>query len=87
MMLFLQKDRMKFFIEKNKTDICRERAWVYIIRSHKMCCVKYPEDYLRLVNINISSSQYTSALSLNVKSHDYAEKTNLSHTLRFAKIY
>ena len=50
---------MKIFIEKYKTDIYRERAWVYILRSHKMCRVKYPEDHLRLVNINISSSQYT----------------------------
>ena len=49
---------MKIFIEKSKTDIYRERAWVYISRSHNMCPVKHREDYLRLVNINISSSQY-----------------------------
>ena len=48
---------MKIFIEKSKTDTYRERAWVYISRSH-MCLVKHLEDYLRLVNINISSSQY-----------------------------
>ena len=49
---------MKIFIEKSKTDICREGTWVYISWSHNMCPVKHLEDYLRLVDINISSSQY-----------------------------
>ena len=49
---------MEIFIEKSKTDIYREGAWVYISRSHNICLVKHLEDYLRLVNINISSSQY-----------------------------
>ena len=73
----------KIFIEKSKTDICREGSWVYISQSHNMCPVKHLEDYLRLVNSNISSSQYI----LNVKHHDHERKINLSHTLRFAKIY
>ena len=49
---------IKIFIEKSKTDKCREGAWVYISRSYNMCPVKHLEDYLKLANINISSSQY-----------------------------
>ena len=49
---------MKIFIEKSKTDIYREGTWGYISRSHNMCPVKHLGDYLRLVNITISSSQY-----------------------------
>ena len=87
---------MKIFIEKSKTDIYREWAGVYISQSHNICPVKNLEDYLRLVNINIGSSQYISRaiskckksrLHRKNKSHDYAGKTNLSHTLWFAKIY
>ena len=63
---------MKIFIEKSKTDIYRERAWVYISRSHNMCPVKHREDYLRLVNINISSSQYIfRAISKGKKKQTY----------------
>ena len=72
---------MKIFIEKSKTDICRERAWVYILRSHKMCRVKYPEDHLRLVNINISSSQYTfRAISKCKKSRLRRKNKPISYT-------
>ena len=49
---------MKIFIEKSKTDIYREGAWVCISPSQNICPVKYLEVCLRLVNINISSSQY-----------------------------
>ena len=74
---------MKIFIEKSKTDIYREGAWVYISRSHNMCPVKHLEDYLRLVNTNTSAPvNMFSEPSLKAKSHDYAGKTNLSHTLR-----
>ena len=56
--LIFTETYMKIFIEKSKTDIYREGTWVYISRSHNMCPVKNLEDYLRLVNINISSSQH-----------------------------
>ena len=46
------------FTETYMKDIYREGAWVYISRSHNMCPVKHLEDYLRLVNINISSCQF-----------------------------
>ena len=81
---------MKIFIEKSKTDIYREWAGVYISQSHNTCPVKHFKDYLRLININIGSSQYifraiskckNSQLHRKNKSHDYAGKTNLSHTL------
>ena len=36
---------MKIFIEKSKTDIYREGAWVYISRSHNMCPVKHLSQY------------------------------------------
>ena len=49
---------MKIFIEKSKMDIYREGAWVCISPSQNMCPVKYLEVCLRLVYINISSSQY-----------------------------
>ena len=49
---------MKILIRKNKADLYREGAWVYLSRSQNVCPVKHLEDYLRLANINISSSQY-----------------------------
>ena len=72
---------MKIFIEKSKTDIYREGAWVYISRSHNMCPVKHLEDYLRLVNINISSSQYIfKAISKGKKSRLRRKNKPISYT-------
>ena len=71
----------KIFIEKSKTDIYREGAWVYISRSHNMCPVKHLEDYLRLVNINISSSQYIfRAISKGNKSRLRRKNKPISYT-------
>ena len=80
---------MKIFIEKSKTDICRERAWVYISRSHKMCRMKHLEDYLRLVNINISSSQYTFRAISKCKKSTQEKETYLIHydSPKFIKVY
>ena len=72
---------MKIFIEKSKTDIYREEAWVYISRSHNMCPMKYLEDYLRLVNINISSSQHIfRAISKGKKSRLRRKNKPISYT-------
>ena len=72
---------MKIFIEKDKTDIYREGAWVYISRSHNIFPVKLLEDYLRLVNINISSSQYIfRAISKGKKSRLRRKNNPISYT-------
>ena len=72
---------MEIFIEKSKTDIYREGAWVYISRSHNICPLKHLEDYLRLVNINISSSQYIfRAISKGKKSRLRGKNKPISYT-------
>ena len=72
---------MKIFIEKSKTDIYREGARIYISRSHNMCRVKHLEDYMRLVNINISSSQYIfRAISKSRKSRLRRKNKPISYT-------
>ena len=81
--IIFKETYMKIFIEKSKTDIYRERAWVYISRSHNMCPVKHLEDYLRLVNINISSSsrQYIfRAISKGKKSLLHRKNKPISYT-------
>ena len=73
---------MKIFIEKSKTDICREGAWVYISRSHNMCPEKHLKDYLRLVNIDISSSQYIfRGISKGKKSQLRRKNKSISYTM------
>ena len=72
---------MNIFIKKSKTDIYREGAWVYISRSHNMCPVKHLEDYLTLVNINISSIQYIlRAISKGKKSRLRRKNKPISYT-------
>ena len=72
---------MKIVIEKSKTDIYREGTWGYISRSHNMCPVKHLEDYLRLVNITISSSQYIfRAISKGKKSWLRRKNKPISYT-------
>ena len=72
---------MKIFIKKSKTDIYREGAWVYISRSHNMCPVKHLEDYLRLVNIIIGSSQCIfRAISKDKKSRLRRKNKPISYT-------
>ena len=72
---------MKIFIEKSKTDIYKEGTWVYISRSHNMCPVIHLEDYLRLVNTDISSSQYNfRATSKGKKSRLCRKNKPISYT-------
>ena len=72
---------MKIFIEKSKTDIYREGTWGYISRSHNMYPVKHLGDYLRLVNITISSSQYIfRAISKGKKSWLRRKNKPISYT-------
>ena len=72
---------MNIFIKKSKTDIYGEGAWVYISRSHNMCPVKHLEDYLTLVNINISSIQYIlRAISKGKKSRLRRKNKPISYT-------
>ena len=72
---------MKIFIEKSKADIYREGAWVYISQSHNICPVKHLEGFLRLVNINISSSQHIfRAISKGKKSRLRRKNKPISYT-------
>ena len=71
---------MKIFIEKSKTDIYREGAWVYISPSHNMCPVEHLEDYLRLVNITISSQYIFRAISKGKKSRLRRKNKPISYT-------
>ena len=72
---------MRLFIEKSKTHIYREGVWVYISRSHNMCPVKHLEDYLRLVNINIGSSQCIfRGISKGKKSRQRRKNKPISYT-------
>ena len=77
---------MKIFIEKSKTDMGTGHGFTYhdlpTCASRDISKTIWDWAILTSAPVNIFSEP-----SLKAKSQDFAGKTNLSHTLRFAKIY
>ena len=55
----IEETHMRLFIEKSKTDQCREGAWVYISRAYSIACpVTILERYLSLAVFKKGSEKY-----------------------------
>ena len=54
-----QPSYMKIFIEKSKTDICRNVSWIYIARGNsELCPVATSQRYLNMAKINENSEEF-----------------------------